>query len=223
MHLVTDRRRLAPSGSEAARADCLLDQSRRAADAGVDALQIREPDLESRALADLVEAVLEATHGSTTRVLVNDRLDVAIAAGAHGVHLRGDSIPPAAARSLAPAGFLVGCSVHSVEEARAGTALADYLIAGTVWRTPSKPAAHRLLGLDGLAAITAAATVPVLAIGGVTEQTAAQVAAAGASGVAAIGMFIGTVEREPSVCRTVNLQAIVATLRQRFDTPGRRS
>jgi len=92
--LVTDRRRLCPDAdSFAAARACLVEQARRAAAAGVDLIQIRERDLESAALAALVAEVVAVTRESSTRVVVNDRIDVALAAGADGVHLRGDSVP----------------------------------------------------------------------------------------------------------------------------------
>ncbi len=178
--LVTDRRRADP-----------VQQARRAAEAGIDLIQVRERDLEAGALATLVTDVLAATRGTRTRVVVNDRLDVAIACGAAGVHLRGDSVPVLAARRLTGAGFLIGCSVHRVEEVER-TAGADYLIAGTVFSTSSKPAGlgqPPLLGLEGLAAIVRAAPGPVLAIGGITDDRIEPITAAGAAGFAAIGLF----------------------------------
>src|SRR5262249_25009457 len=148
---------------------CLLAQARLAAEGGVDLIQVRERDLEAAALAALVSDLLAITRGTPTRIIVNDRLDVALAAGADGVHLRADSIAIAAARRLAPAGFLIGRSVHSVEEA-AQSGDADYVVDGTVFPTPSKDASHRLLGIDGLRRLVASTPVPVLAIGGVTAE-----------------------------------------------------
>ena len=176
--LVTDRRRRPP-----------VEQAREAAEAGVDIIQVRERDLEARALCVLVADVVAATRGSATRVVVNDRLDVALAAGADGVHLRGDSIPPARARSLAPAGFLVGASVRTGAEAVDASRWCDYLVAGTVFPTTSKPGMTAFLGLDGLASIARAVSIPVLAIGGVSIDRLAGIEAAGARGVAAIGLF----------------------------------
>ena len=219
--LVTDRRRLAGAGAvpAAARA-CLVDQARRAAAAGVDLIQVRERDLDARDLAALVTALLAATRGTATRIIVNDRLDVALACGAAGVHLRGDSIPIADARQLAPAGFLVGRSVHRVEEAIAAAG-ADYLIAGTVFATASKPADAPLLGIAGLRAMVAAVSRPILAIGGVDEQRAGEVAAAGASGFAAIGLFMAShPDAEVAGCRVVELRQIVNMARSRFDRPN---
>ena len=189
--LVTDRRRLvgADGPFDTARA-ALAALARDAAAAEVTLIQIREPGLEAAQLGDLVAALVDATRGSATRIVVNDRLDVALAARADGVHLRGDSISSRAARTIAPAGFLIGRSVHRVEEAREHAASSDYLIAGTVFPTGSKPASAPLLSLNGLREIAAAVRVPVLAIGGITVDRFADVAAAGAAGVAGIGLFV---------------------------------
>src|SRR5207248_78303 len=92
---------------------------------GVDLVQLRERDLEAALLYDLVAQAVDDARGSGTRILVNDRLDVAIAAGADGVHLRADSIPAAAARSIAPDGFLVGRSIHAAAGAARGCRAAD--------------------------------------------------------------------------------------------------
>jgi len=192
--LVTDRRRLcAGAGSWAAERQAIIEQAQAAARAGLDFIQVRERDLEAAALASLVEAVVAAVRGSRTRVLVNDRIDIALACGADGVHLRGDSIPATAVRRVAPPGFVISRAVHAAAEAPAPDA--DFLIAGTVFRTRSKDDAVPLLGLEGLAKIVAAARVPVLAIGGVTRERVADVLRTGAAGVAAIGMFIDSVER----------------------------
>jgi len=196
---------------------CLLAQARFAVDAGVDLIQVRERDLEAAALADCVSELLTVTRATATRIVVNDRLDVALACGAGGVHLRADSIPVAAARRLAPAGFLVGRSVHTAREA-GDASDADYLVAGTVFPSPSKEFSPRLLGIDGLRAIVAAAAVPVLAIGGLTLDNVDAVAATGAGGVAAIGLFMqshgGRTDRP---CGAIDLRGVVSGLRARFD------
>jgi thiamine-phosphate diphosphorylase len=194
--LVTDRRRRDPLG-----------QARRAVAAGIDIIQVRERDLDAATLAALVGTLLDVTRASTTRVVVNDRLDVALACGADGVHLRSDSLTAAAARQLAPPRFLIGRSVHRVDEAMAAVG-ADYLIAGTVFPSASKPATEPLLGTDGLRAIARASAVPVLAIGGITPDRIGDVAAAGAAGVAAIGLFAGDEARYD----------MVDAMRARFDS-----
>ena len=129
-----------------------------------------------------------ATRGSATRVVVNDRVDIAVGCGADGVHLRGDSVPAIRVRQTAPSGFLIGCSVHAAGAA-AATRGADYVVAGTVFPTKSKPDLTEWLGLDGLAAVANAFPVPVLAIGGMSVARAADIVAAGARGMAAIGLF----------------------------------
>jgi len=176
--LVTDRR-VRP----------VVEQCREAVRAGVDMIQVRERDLDGGRLASLVTELVRLTRGTATRVVVNDRLDVALACRADGVHLRGDSIPPGPARSIAPAGFLIGRSVHHEAEAKAVAPDVDYLIAGTVFPTSSKPGLTECLGVEGLARICRSVSVPVLAIGGMTPDRLADVATAGAAGVAAIGLF----------------------------------
>jgi thiamine-phosphate pyrophosphorylase len=216
--LVTDRRRLATGAAPSAARACLVAQARHAADAGVDLIQLRERDLEAGALAALVTDLLAATLGSPTRIIVNDRLDVALACGAGGVHLRGDSIPIEAARRLAPAGFLIGRSVHGVNDA-IGAAGADYLIAGTVFTSASKPAGAPLIGIEGLRAIVRAVPRPVLAIGGIDDARVGEVAAAGAAGFAAIGWFMAShADADVTGCRVVELRQSVKHARSRFDS-----
>lgn len=183
--LVTDRRRASPTAEPGA----LVEQATRAAEAGIDFIQLRERDLEGAALADLAAALVAAVRGSRTRILVNDRTDVALAVGAAGVHLRGESVPCPAVRAIAPAAFLVGRSVHDVEAARCADA--DFLIAGTLFPTVSKTGPVPLLGDAGLRAIVRAVPQPVLAIGGISIDRVAGVAAAGAAGIAAVGLFLG--------------------------------
>jgi len=208
LQLITDGRRLTPAGDVAAVIAALEAQAAAAVAGGVDFIQVREPWLEAGVLYRLVRALLPVVRGSATRLLVNDRLDVALAAGAGGVHLKSESIAPAEARRLAPPGFFIGLSVHTVEEARRAED-ADYLVAGTVWPTASKTEGHACIGVDGLRAIVRATSRPVLAIGGVTGKRLAEVAATGAAGLAAISFFNSTGS---------GLTAIIAAA-HRFDTP----
>jgi thiamine-phosphate pyrophosphorylase len=192
---------------------------RFAVDAGVDLIQVRERDLEAAALAGCVTDLLTVTRGTATRIVVNDRLDVALACGADGVHLRADSVAIAAARRLAPLGFLVGRSVHTASEA-ADASDADYLIAGTVFPSPSKGLGYRLLGVDGLRAVVLASAVPVLAIGGISLDHLDSVAATGAAGVAAIGLFMqraGAADDRTRACAAIDLGGVVGGIRARFD------
>jgi len=188
--LVTDRLRLAGAGASFDHARrLLLAQLENAVQRGVDLIQVRERDLEGGQLAALVEAALTLARGTSSRIVVNDRLDVALACGADGVHLRADSIPTADARRIVRGGFLIGRSVHAPGEASAAEGC-DYLIAGTVFPSQSKPAGAAVLGIEGLRAIVRASRAPVLAIGGVTADRFDDVAAAGAAGVAGIGLFL---------------------------------
>jgi thiamine-phosphate pyrophosphorylase len=212
--LVTDRRRLvgADGGFRAARSE-LAALARDAVNAGVDLIQVRERDLETAQLVDLVGDLADIARGSATHVVVNDRLDVALACGA-GVHLRSDSIAPPAARSVGDGSVLiVGRSVHRVDEAVEHARAVDYLIAGTVFPSASKPGADCLLGERGLRQITGAVSVPVLAIGGVTVERVAGVALAGAFGVAGISLFL------PSAS---SMADVVAAVRAQFETSERR-
>src|SRR3954454_20943973 len=116
--LVTDRRGLPDQSSFKAARRQLMDVVREAIAAGVDLVQVRENDLETVQLADLVGNVVALARGASTRVVVNDRLDVALTCGADGVHLRADSFTPRAVRAMVPDRFLVGRSVHHLDEAR---------------------------------------------------------------------------------------------------------
>jgi thiamine-phosphate pyrophosphorylase len=183
--MISDRRRYGDRGE-----DALIAAVAAAASAGLDLLQIREPDLDARTLTHLVARCVVAVKRTRTRVLVNDRTDVALAAGAHGVHLRGDSMPAFRVRSIVPPGFVIGRSVHGVEEAVrvSGEGGLDYLVYGTVFVTASKPG-RAASGPEGLTAVVTSTALPVLAVGGVTIETARQLAHTGAAGFAAIGLF----------------------------------
>jgi len=182
--MITDRRRF--GGDEGA----LVERVAAAAAAGVHLVQVRERDVEARDVSRLVARCVGAVRGTRTRIVVNDRLDVALTAGAHGVHLRGDSMPASRARSMAPIGFLIGRSVHSVAEAVAACADGglDYLVCGAVFSTASKPD-QPPAGVHALAAVSAAVSIPVLGVGGVTRETASQLSDTGCAGFAAIGVF----------------------------------
>ncbi len=195
------------------RASAVVALVRDAVAAGVDFVQIREPDVPAALLARIVESSVELVRGSATRVIVNDRVDVALACGAHGVHLGTRSLPAPRVRSMTPPGFLIGRSIHTVEEARAvaAEAVVDYVIAGTVFASASKPGEQRLLGTGGLAAIVRATTTPVLGIGGVDLDTIAPVAATGAAGFAAIRFFADAAAGS-------RLRETVARAREAFDT-----
>ena len=167
---------------------------RAAIAAGVDWVQIREHEMTARELLALATAAIDAA-GSRAQILVNDRLDVALAAGAAGVHLRGSSIPPDRAVSWLRAGnarpeFLVGVSCHRLEDVRqAEAAGASYVFFGPVFRTPSKKEFGPPQGLARLSEVCRSARIPVIAIGGLSGERGVECVRAGASGIAAIRMF----------------------------------
>ena len=189
---VTDRKALAGSANEQIRV--LLQKIESAARAGADWIQIREKDLSARELAGLVTEALLRVSGSC-RIFVNDRLDVALAVGAGGVHLGETGIPVEEAKRLLHGenmqkDFLVGASVHSLESAKAAQASgADYVIFGPVFGTPSKASFGPPQGTEKLGELCRTLSIPVIAIGGITTENAAQCKAAGASGIAAIRLF----------------------------------
>jgi thiamine-phosphate pyrophosphorylase len=185
-HFVTDRRRFGLSPAD------LVPRVAAAVSRGVDVIQVRERDLDDRSLLDLTERIGAVVSGTATRVLVNDRADVAIAAGAHGVHLRGDSPPASRVRAIVPARFIIGRSVHSladIDEAVADGAC-DYLMFGTVFPSAGKPAGHPVAGVDALREACRHSPVPVIAIGGVDQSNVEAIAQSGAAGFAAVGMFM---------------------------------
>jgi thiamine-phosphate diphosphorylase len=187
--VVSDRARLCAAAGRPARqgVDLLLAQAAAAAAAGVSGYQLREPDLDARSLLSVASALAQIA-GDGMRVLVNDRADVAAAAGV-GLHLRGVSMPTVRVRAWLPPATWIMRAVHDVDEVSAAGPV-DAVLAGTVRVSQSKAGAHRLLGLAGLAAVAAASPVPVVAIGGLRAVDWPAVEAAGAVGLAAIGMFL---------------------------------
>ncbi len=187
--LVSDRRRLcAAAGQPLSAAPRLLAAQVEAAGAcGVEFFQVREPDLEGGALLALVRELVVVSRGRV-RVVVNDRADVAAAAGA-GLHLKAVSMPLARIRPWLPPGTWVSRAVHDAAELVAATG-ADALIAGTVRPTGSKPLATSWLGADGVARLAGATAQPLFAIGGVTAADWPDLARAGAAGLVAIGWML---------------------------------
>ena len=209
--LVTNRRVFAGDGDEEdAAVSRMLEVIGACARASVDLVQIRESGLTDRQLLAMTAEAVARTQGTGTRIVVNDRVDIALAAGAAGCHLKDDTRDPARIRALAPRGWTIGRSVHDPDTARvaAASGAIDYLIAGTVFVSASKPN-RTPLGLDGLRAVVAAAApVPVLAIGGVDAANASGVVRTGAAGVAGIRLF-----------RTGQIVRTVAAIRGAFTSP----
>jgi thiamine-phosphate pyrophosphorylase len=213
---VTDRRSLASADDD--RIASLLRHVAIAAAAGIDWIQIREKDLSGKELSSLARAAVAQTKrmnehgGQASRILVNERVDVALSERAGGVHLGENSLPvedvrkwldekPDLGRSEK---FLIGVSCHSREAAMAvARDAADYILFGPVFATPSKAAFGAPQGLKRLGEVCSSVKIPVLAIGGITPETAFDCLAAGAAGIAAIRLF-----QDPE-----NLASLVADLR----------
>jgi thiamine-phosphate pyrophosphorylase len=201
---ITDRRQLTSVSLAAV--------VRESVRAGVDIVQIREKDLTTRELMALVEEALRFNVGASgvgpgpnavrpylvgreygmegASVVVNDRVDVALAAGADGAHLAAHSMPVQVVRRFVPRAFVIGVSCHSLEEAIAAeSGGADYLVLGPVFETPSKLGYGPPLGLEKLCNVTSRIRIPVLALGGITVDRVRLCLEAGASGIAGIRIF----------------------------------
>lgn len=182
LYAITDRRSVAGD---------LLEAVARILALGVDRLQVREKDLLDADLLALARAIRALPNPKGTRILINSRLDVAVAAGLDGVHLPSDAPPVGALRAVAPTGFEFGVSCHRADEVeRAEREGADFAVFGPVFDTPSKRGFGPPTGLDALREVCGDRRIPVLALGGVTVSNAADCIAAGAAGVAGISLFL---------------------------------
>ncbi|MBE0602432.1 MAG: thiamine phosphate synthase [Deltaproteobacteria bacterium] len=189
LYLITDRR-LASGGD-------LLSAVERALSGGVRAVQLREKDLGGRELLELARKMRALTSRHGARLLINDRVDIALAAGADGVHLGGSSIPPQEARRLLGPGKLIGCSTHGAEQLEAAEAGgADFAVFGPVYFTPSKASYGPPLGVDALRRVCASARIPVFALGGIGSRNINEVVAAGADGIAMISAILASEDPE---------------------------
>jgi thiamine-phosphate pyrophosphorylase len=221
---VTDRRSLEVS-SHPDLMEPLLEKIALAAAAGVDWIQLREKDLTGKQSALLVSEALnrvsklpiqpQAATQKLRRILVNDRLDVALASRAGGLHLGENSLPVGEAKRLllsSPAAqtlahdFILGVSCHSLEAAQsAASSGANYIFFGPVFATPSKAALGSPQGVDRLAAVCRSINIPVLAIGGITLANVSSCLSAGASGIAAIRLFQDSAD-PTSIVRAIQRQ-----------------
>ncbi|MFQ6015700.1 MAG: thiamine phosphate synthase [Anaerolineae bacterium] len=173
-----------------------------ALEGGVHAVHLREPDFPAGALYTLAKGLRDITRGHAL-LIVNDRLDVALAVGADGVQLPGRGLPVAVARSLGGKDFLIGRSVHSVEEAlQAEADGADYLLLGTIYATRSHPEIIPC-GPTLVAEVCQAVDIPLYAIGGIEAHNAAVVMRAGAAGIAVISAILGASDIKEATRRLV--------------------
>lgn len=187
--LVTDRRQ---TGGRP-----LLSVVEQALRGGVTAVQLRERDLPAAALLALARELRALADPADCRLLINDRVDLALAMEHVGIHLRSDSLPVAAARRLVGPDRVVGVSAHSGEEVlRAESEGADYVVFGPIYATPSKVPFGPPLGLRELEIICARVRIPILGIGGITAERARDVRNAGAFGVAVIAAILSAIDVE---------------------------
>lgn len=204
LYLITNRqvfRRNTDTEQEACRAQ--LEAIRLAAQHGVQLIQIREKDLSARALAEFTRQAIAVARPQGAAVLVNDRLDVALATNADGVHLRTTSLPATDVRAITTAkglnDFLIGVSTHTLAEAKMAEAGdADFIVCGPVYETPSKCEFGPPLGLERFAEICSAVNLPVMALGGINLSNFREPLERGAKGLAAITLFT-----EPDLVRQI--------------------
>lgn len=184
VYVITDRR---VAGDRS-----ILDVVRAALQGGATVVQLREKTASTREMVELGQALHEITRWAGVPLIVNDRLDVALAIDAEGVHVGQDDMPAAVARRLVGPDKILGVSAETVEEAlEAQRDGADYLGVGDVYGTPTKPDAGTPIGVEGLAMVVRAVSIPVVAIGGITPDNTEAIIEAGAAGVAVISAIVG--------------------------------
>ena len=172
---------------------------------GASLVQLREKQMPALEFYDEAKAAVSIAERNGVKLIINDRVDVALAVGAHGVHLGQDDIPPEAARRLLGAEAIIGYSTHTVEQALAALTLPiDYIAIGPVFQTSTKTGTSPVLGLDGLRTVRQAiGDFPLVAIGGITRANASEVIRAGADSVAVISALLSNPLQIPDTTRTL--------------------
>lgn len=199
LYLITDKKLITCHLS-------LVPAVKEALKGGVKAIQLREKDLETRELLKLAYKMRELTNRYDAKLFINDRLDIALAVGADGVHLTQNSIPADAVRKVVKNKLLLGVSTHSLKEAReAEKGGADFLTLGPICRTPSKLKYGKPLGLEILKDVCRKVEIPVFAIGGIKSNKILEMKKAGAFGVAMISEIFGAEDIEGKAREVMNL------------------
>ncbi|MFQ5857692.1 MAG: thiamine phosphate synthase [Anaerolineae bacterium] len=199
LYVITDR--------EGAGGRSLTEIVRVAVAGGATVVQLREKTANTREIIELGQALHEITRAAGVPLIVNDRVDVALAIDAEGAHVGQDDMPAPLARRLIGPDRILGVSAGTVAEAQEAEADgADYIGVGDVFGTPSKPDAGVPIGLDGLAEIAGSVSIPTIGIGGITIENATQVIRAGAAGVAVLSAIIGADDPEGAARR---LRAVI--------------
>ena len=172
---------------------------------GATLVQLREKEMPPREFYEQAKAAVDVASRRGVQLIVNDRVDVALAVGARGVHLGQDDMPPEAARKLLGPEAVIGYSTHNIDQALAATKLPiDYLAIGPIFATTSKSDTAPVLGLEGLRAVRRAiGAFPLVAIGGITSANAAGVIAAGADSVAVISALLSNFSRISEATRSL--------------------
>ena len=194
-----------------------VEMAQRAVRGGADVIQVRDKTCGPRELLNICRVIRKITGKTGTLFIVNDRLDVAIACGADGVHLGQDDLRADAARQLAPPQFIIGISVGTLEEAfRAERDGADYVALSPVFSTGSKNDAGPGHGLEVLREIRQNVAIPVIAIGGITRENIHDVIIAGADGIAVISAVVGS----PDITEAArDLKEMIRESRQKVKFP----
>lgn len=182
------------------------EQVRRLSEGGASLIQLREKRSPALQFYEHARAAMAIAAERGVRLIINDRVDVALAVGAHGVHLGQDDIPPEAARRLLGPEAIIGCSTHSVAQAVEALNLPiDYVAIGPIFQTATKSNTSPVLGFEGLRAVReAVGAVPLVAIGGITGTNAPEVIEAGADSVAVISALLSDPEHISALTRSLN-------------------
>ncbi|MBA3656274.1 MAG: thiamine phosphate synthase [Gemmatimonadaceae bacterium] len=172
----------------------LVSRAVQAAEGGATMIQLRLKEVSARELAEVARAMMLEI---AVPLIINDRADVAIAVGAAGCHLGADDVPVSAVRKLAPAGFIIGCSVGADPEVAAAEG-ADYAGIGPVFTTSTKADAGKAIGVEGFKLLSAKLSIPAVGIGGISADNARSVIDAGGAGVAAVSAIFGALDVKSS-------------------------